>query len=183
MAMYWPLPSLDGKRLFIAGYQPRNEFLRYDLQSHRLRSHIRRAIRDELEFSRDGKWVTYVSIPDGSLFRAAADGGQRLQITSLPFVGSPHWSPDGTQIAFKAGNPTRIYVVPFDGGAVRRVTDGESGKDGDIDPSWSPDGSSLAFGAHYEHRCRGIHPCRGFANEACLGPAWHGGDVVSPLVA
>ncbi len=149
MAMYWPLPSLDGKRLFIAGYQPRNEFLRYDPQSRQLVSTLAGLSGTDLEFSKDGKWVAYVSIPDGSLFRAAADGSQRLQITSLPFVGSPHWSPDGKQIAFAAGNPTRIYVAPFDGGAVRRVTDGESGKNGDIDPSWSPDGASLAFGAHY----------------------------------
>jgi Tol biopolymer transport system component len=149
MAMYWPLPSLDGKRLFIAGYQPRNEFLRYDLQSRQFVPTLAGLSGTELEFSKDGKWVAYVSIPDGSLFRAAADGSQRLQITSVPFVAMPHWSPDGTQIAFTAGNPTRIYVAPFDGGAVRRVTNGESGKNGDMDPSWSPDGASLAFGAHY----------------------------------
>jgi Tol biopolymer transport system component len=149
MAMYWPLPSLDGKRLFITGYQPRNEFLRYDPQSRQFVPTLAGLSGNELEFSRDGKWVAYVSIPDRSLFRAAADGSQRLRITSLPFVGTPHWSPDGTQIAFTAGNPRRIYVAPFDGGAVRRVTDGESGKNGDIDPSWSPDGASLAFGARW----------------------------------
>jgi len=60
----------------------------------------------------------------------------------------PHWSPDGKQIALfgaRSGNPARIYVLSFDGGALKQVTNGESGKGGDGDPSWSPDGASLAF--------------------------------------
>jgi Tol biopolymer transport system component len=114
----------------------------------------------ELEYSKDAKWVTYVScdlagtvnaLPHRSLVRAAADGSQRLQLTSPPLVtSSPHWSPDGKQIAFMGstgGDQWRIYVVPFDGGALRQVTNGESGKYGDCDPSWSPDGTSLAFGS------------------------------------
>lgn len=153
MAAHWPLPSLDGKRLFIAGYQPRNEFLRYDLQARRFVPELAGVSGDNLEFSKDGKWVAYHSVPEGSLFRAAADGSQRLQLTSPPLAAAmPHWSPDRKQIAFfgsAPGKPARIYVVPFDGGAVRQVTDGESGKFGDWDPSWSPDGASLAFGATY----------------------------------
>ncbi len=61
----------------------------------------------------------------------------------------PHWSPDGKQIAFFAettGKPARIFVVPFDGGTLQQVTNGESGKYGDWDPCWSPDGAALAFG-------------------------------------
>jgi len=61
----------------------------------------------------------------------------------------PHWSPDGKQIAFfgrRGRNPNRVYVVSVEGGALKQVTNGESGKEGDIDPSWSPDGASLAFG-------------------------------------
>jgi len=151
MAMYWPLPSPDGKRLFIAGYQARNEILRYDLPSRRFVPELVGLSGDALEFSKDGKWVTYVSIPGGSLFRTAADGSQRLQLTSPPLGASmPHWSPDGKQIAFHAGTPGkpgRIYVAAFDGGPLRQVTNGESGKYGDWDASWSPDGASLAFGA------------------------------------
>jgi dipeptidyl aminopeptidase/acylaminoacyl peptidase len=73
-----------------------------------------------------------------------------LRLTSPPFDANlPHWSPDGKQIAFfgsDPGKPARIYLVSFDGGAIKQVTNGESGKDGDVDPSWSPDGASLAFG-------------------------------------
>jgi Tol biopolymer transport system component len=149
MAAYWPLPSLDGKRLFIAGYLARNEFLRYDLPSRRFVPELAGVSGDALEFSRDGKWVTYISIPENSLVRAAADGSQRLQLTSSPLMpGMPHWSPDGKQIAFQGetpGKPLRIYVVSADGGPIRQMTNGESGKYGDGDPSWSPDGASLAF--------------------------------------
>jgi len=152
MAAYWPLPSRDGKRLFIAGYLARNEFVRYDLQSRRFVPELAGVSGDQLEFSRDGRWVAYVSIPGESLVRAAADGSQRLQLTSSPLAAEmPHWSPDGKQISFcgrTPGKPSRIYVVPSDGGAVRQVTNGEGGSYGDGDPSWSPDGASLAFGAN-----------------------------------
>ena len=148
--IFWPVPSADGKRLFVVGAQGRNEFLRYDLKSGQLAPAFGGLSGDQLEFSRDGKWVVYVSVPDLSLWRSAVDGSQRLQLTSPPFQASlPHWSPDGKQIAFfggRVGAPNRIYVVSFDGGALKQVTNGESGKDGDIDPSWSPDGASLAFG-------------------------------------
>jgi serine/threonine protein kinase/Tol biopolymer transport system component len=151
MAAYWPLPSRDGKRLFIAGYLARNEFLRYDLQKRRFVPELAGVSGDELEFSRDGKWVVYVSVPERSLVRAAADGSQRLQLTSSPLApGMPHWSRDGKEIAFTGvtlGKPPRIYVVSFDGGPIRQVTNGESGNYGDGDPSWSPEGESLAFGA------------------------------------
>ena len=153
MSAAWPVPSPDGKRLFIKGEQPRNEFLRYDLLSRRFVPELAGVSGDGLEFSRDGKWVVYVSVPEGSLFRAAADGSQRLQLAA-PALGAsmPHWSPDGKQIAFM-GAPTaekswRIYVVSFDGGPIRQVSNGESGKSGDLDPSWSPDGASLAFGVN-----------------------------------
>jgi len=151
MAAYWPLPSPDGKRLFIAGYQSRDEFVRYDLKSGQFAPILAGLSGTHLEFSRDERWVAYVSDSGRSLFRAAADGSQRLQLTWPPMEASlPHWSPDGNQIAFfggPAGQPARIYVVPRDGGPARRVTNGESGSYGDLDPSWSPDGASLAFGA------------------------------------
>jgi Tol biopolymer transport system component len=151
MAAYWPLPSLDGKRIFIAGYQARNELLRYDLKSDRIAPALAGLSGTDLEFSKDGKWLTYVSVPERSLFRAAADGSQRLQLTRPPLAPvMPHWSPDGKQIAFHGGTPgkpPRIYVAAFDGGPVRQVSNGESGNHGDWDPSWPPDGASLAFGA------------------------------------
>ena len=151
MAAYAPVFSPDGKRLFINGAQDRREFLRYDLQSGQLVPELGGISGTELEYSKDGRWVTYVSIPEGSLWRSAADGSQRLQLTSLPMrVSAPHWSPDGKQIAFFGGppnTPPRIYVVPFESGAVQQVTHGEAGESGDTYFCWSPDGGSLVFNA------------------------------------
>jgi Tol biopolymer transport system component len=151
VAAYWPLPSLDGKRVFFEGTQSRTEFVRYDLQSRRFFPTLPGVSGWGLEFSRDGKWVIYGSDPGSSLFRSALDGSQRLQLTWPPLrAKSPHWSPDDKEIAFSGGpegNPPRIYVVPSDGGLARQLTNGESGKNGDADPSWSADGKSIAFGA------------------------------------
>ena len=151
LAAEYPFPSADGKRLFFEGSKARNEFLRYDTKSGRFSLELAGISGTGLEFSKDGKWITYVSVPEGTLFRAAADGSRRVQLTWPPlFASMPHWSPDGNQIAFfgaPSGKPGRIYIVPADGGTPLQVTNGEAGKHGDWDPSWSPDGAMLAFGA------------------------------------
>ncbi|MGA7413293.1 MAG: protein kinase [Bryobacteraceae bacterium] len=150
MAASTPVFSNDGKRLFINGFMDRREFLRYDLESGQVTPELSGISGTELEYSKDGKWVTYVSIPDRSLWRAASDGSRRLQLTVPPIdVHMPHWSPDGKQIAFFGGPPNtlpRIYSVPFESGAVRQLTHGEAGDYGDGYFSWSPDGASIVFG-------------------------------------
>ncbi len=154
MASYAPVVSADGKRLFIDGSQDRREFLRYDLRSGQLTPEFNRVSGTELEYSPDGKWVVYVSFPDRSLWRSAVDGSETLQLASSQmFASTPHWSPDGKQIAFFGGppnTPSRIYVLPFDNGTVRQVTHGEAGPSGDAFFCWSPDGKSLLFGSRSE---------------------------------
>jgi serine/threonine protein kinase/Tol biopolymer transport system component len=150
MAAYAPVVSADGKHLFLDGSQDRREFLRYDLASGKLARELSGVSGTELEYSPDGKWVTYVSFPDRSLWRSAVDGSQRLELTPPQMRAStPHWSPDGKQIAFFGGppnTPSRIYVVPFDSGTVQQVTHGEAGTTGEAFFCWSPDGRSLLFG-------------------------------------
>jgi serine/threonine protein kinase/Tol biopolymer transport system component len=164
LAPYWPLPSLDGKRLFVSSYQGHAEFLRYDLKSKQYVPEFTGISGIGLEFSKDRKWIVYVSYPGGALLRSAVDGAEKVQLTSPPFrAGLPHWSPDGTQIAFSggpAGKPRRIYVMPSGGGTLRQVTNGEGGQghdtdQGDTDPSWSPDGTSLVFSGGYA--TEGLH--------------------------
>jgi Tol biopolymer transport system component len=151
MSAYAPVFSPDGKRVFINGFEDRREFVRYDLRSGQLVTDFNGVSGTQMERSKDGRWVTWISVPDGTLWRSAASGSQRLQLTSPPMVASvPHWSPDGRWIAFFGGPmdaPARIYVVPFEGGPAEQVTHGEAGGFGDMFFGWSPDGASIVWGS------------------------------------
>ncbi len=61
----------------------------------------------------------------GDLWLVSRSGGQARRLTSTQGVEiEPHFSPDGTQIAFTAtvaGN-TDVYVVPASGGNPKRLT-------------------------------------------------------------
>src|SRR5947207_559161 len=115
-----PLPSRDGKRLFVQGWQPRAEMVRYDAKSGGFLPFLAGTAASQVDFSRDGKWAAYVTYTDGALWRSKLDGSERLQLTYPPLqVTVPHWWPDGTRIAFsgaKPGEPYRIYVTPATGG-------------------------------------------------------------------
>ena len=83
------------------------------------------------------------------MWRSAADGSQRLQLTFSPVIAkSPRWSPDGTHVAFlgsSAGKPRRIFIMSTEGGAALPLTNGDCGPRGDWHPTWSPSGTALAF--------------------------------------
>ena len=101
MSLAIPVPSPDGKNVFADGHLPRGELVVYDIKSHQFLPFLSGISAGELDFSPDGKWVVYVSYPDGSLWRSRADGSERLQLTFPPVTAwLPHWSPDGTQIAY-----------------------------------------------------------------------------------
>jgi len=72
-------------------------------------------------------------------------GGTARRLTSFQGQASnPHFSPDGTSIAFSAeyaGN-TDVYVVPAEGGEPTRLT-WHPGND--LVQGWTPDGKSIVF--------------------------------------
>jgi Tol biopolymer transport system component len=95
-------------------------------------------------------------------FQSAEGGTSHLAVVDsdgavvpLPFApgqaGEPSWSPDGTQIAFAAGDPggTHLWTMNFSTGEATPLTLDNFVYDNT--PAWSPDGSKIAF-----TRCGGI---------------------------
>ena len=76
---------------------------------------------------------------------ANADGTGLQEVTSGPFDDrEPHWSPDGTRLAFSSdrGGNYDIWIVTVATGEVRRLTTNAAN---DSMPAWSPDGREIAF--------------------------------------
>jgi Tol biopolymer transport system component/DNA-binding winged helix-turn-helix (wHTH) protein len=111
-----------------------------------------RSTRQELQpqFSADGKHIAFISTRSGNreLWLADSEGKNQMQLTRFngPYVGSPRFSPDGSQIVFDCtcvNDQRDIFVVSKSGGAVRRLTT-ENGNE--FLPSWSHDGQWIYFG-------------------------------------
>jgi len=147
MNLWGPSPSMDGKRLFVVGQQSRGELMRYDPGSRQFVPFLSGISAEGLDFSRDGKWVTYVTFPEGVLWRSRVDGSERLQLTNLPMNAAlPRWSPDGKHIAFSGLTPSKmwnIFVISAEGGSPEQLSPSENFQ---LDANWSADGQSLLFG-------------------------------------
>jgi len=141
-----PRPSADGKRIFVVGEQQRAELVRYDLKSRQFVPYLGGLSAYCVQFSPDGKWVSYISYPEANLWRSRVDGTDRLQLTSEPmFVAWSAWSPDGRQLAFSGGPPRKkqqIYLLSPEGGTSRSLP-AATFNAGRL--SWSPDGNSIIF--------------------------------------
>src|SRR5262245_29018762 len=78
----------------------------------------------------------------GDLWVVGRDGGEAKRLTSgTGLEYSPHFSPDGSQIAFTGeydGN-LDVYVIPSAGGEPRRLTFHPGA---DVAVGWTPDGKS-----------------------------------------
>ena len=150
MSLSSPLPSKDGKRLFVIGQTYRGELMRYDSKSGQFSPFLGGISAEYVAFSKDGQWVAYVSYRDGSLSRSRLDGSERLQLTYPPlYAVLPRWSPDGKKIIFfefalSPDRPARIYEVSAQGGSPRQLMPND--RSPQLDPNWSPDGSKIVYG-------------------------------------
>jgi Tol biopolymer transport system component len=146
MNFWHPTTSPDGRQIFAIGGQRRGELVRYDLRLQRLEPFLSGISVEGLDFSRDGKRVTYVTFPEGVLWRSNVDGSDRMQLTMHPlYAALPRWSPDGKRIAFTGWVPPehgKIYTVSAEGGEPDVVSQGHINAG---DATWSPDGNSLIF--------------------------------------
>jgi len=141
-----PEVSPDGKKMFMIGQQLRGELDRYDARLKQFVPYLNGISAEFLDYSRDGKWIAYISFPEHVLWRCDARGDQCMQLTEPGMQPTaPRWSPDSTRIAFfdaAPGKPFKLYVVPANGGSPQAVIDQPWNE---IDPSWSPDGHALVF--------------------------------------
>jgi serine/threonine protein kinase len=145
--IYDVLPSKSGSHLFAIGAQLKGELVKFDTKTNQAVPFLGGISAGDVEFSRDGAWVAYVTYPDGILWRSRPDGSERLQLTHAPLQAAlVHWSPDGKQIAFSAAAPGknwRVYITSLEGGTPQPINPGE---EAETDPSWSADGSAIVFG-------------------------------------
>jgi Tol biopolymer transport system component/DNA-binding winged helix-turn-helix (wHTH) protein len=143
----WPGPARNGTQIFALGDSFRGELVRLDPHTGDWSPYLGGLPAYELDFSQDGKWITYTRYPQHTIWKARADGSERVQLTGSEFdAHQPHWSPDGTKIAFMAqqsGKAWRVLIIEAATGAIEEpVPDGD---DQGV-PTWSNDGQSLVFG-------------------------------------
>ncbi|MWV45592.1 prolyl oligopeptidase family serine peptidase [Paenibacillus sp. HJL G12] len=89
--------------------------------------------------SKNDGYVTQIRLID-------PDGSADVPFTAGEQDGAPHWSPDGSQLAFlrKKGEARQVWLLPARGGEAQAVTDLKHGVSAF---KWSPDGAALLLKA------------------------------------
>jgi tricorn protease len=84
----------------------------------------------------------------GDIWIVAREGGDaRHLVTGTGMLDGPHFSPDGSMVAYSGeydGN-VDVYVVSSDGGEPRRLTYHPGA---DVVAGWTPDGRNVVFNSH-----------------------------------
>ena len=140
----WPA---ENESVWALGVNPMAEVEKYDTAQQKYSPVLAGISATDLDFSPDGKWLSYVSIPDGTLWRSHSDGSDRQQLTFAPERAAlPKWAPDSKEIAYvsmEAGRATQIMLISVDGGKGKPA---HAEKRGQIDTNWSADGQKMIFG-------------------------------------
>jgi tRNA A-37 threonylcarbamoyl transferase component Bud32 len=149
-----PVASRSGGPLLAWGEISASELRRLDRRTSRFEPILEGASAAYVDYSPDGRSVAWVSYPEGALWRARADGGERLQLTTAPLeVHQPRFSPDGKTIAFVGRTPEEplrsVHVVSADGtdgGRPRLLSRTLAAGEDCWEACWAPDGQSILFG-------------------------------------
>ncbi|HTI15445.1 MAG TPA: PDZ domain-containing protein [Dictyobacter sp.] len=119
--------------------------------------------------------IAFVSEDD--LWLVSSEGGRAERLTAgVGEVQHPHFSPDGTQLAFvgREEGPSEVYVMPATGGSAKRLTF-QSGNCRVL--GWSPDGSEILYASNANQSVPryyvifAISPAGGIARELPYGMA------------
>jgi len=91
------------------------------------------------------------NINESELYAVEVRSGKARQLTfGRKSAGEPHWSPDGSVLAFLAPDTAQrpqIWLMPMSGGDVRQLTTSPSGV---AHFAWRPDGVAIAYAAEDE---------------------------------
>ncbi len=144
----------DSSTVFALGANFNSELARFDSKSREFVTFWKGVPAVDVAFSNDGSRAAYRRLPEDTLWISRADGSEAQQLTQPPLeVYQPHWSPDGSRIAFVGrvpGKPYRIFVISATGGrpeAIKPVDLFDHGV-----PSWSADGKHLVFGERRQRK-------------------------------
>ena len=142
-----PVPGREGKKVYARGINLYGELDRLDQRSHQLQPYLGGISAEGVTYSPDGKFVAYVTYPEGILWKADPDGNNRTQLTDPPlYPVLPRWSPDSSQILFAASDSagdSHTYILSSQGGTPQPILP-ESKREQD-NPNWSPDGRKVVF--------------------------------------
>ena len=142
-----PWPSAEKNKIWALGVQPAAEVVTYNPGKDSFSKLLSGISATDLDFSPDGQWVSYVAVPEGTLWRSKRDGSDAKQLTFAPTRAAlPRWSPDSKQIAYvsvRSGAPWKIMLISVDGGKPQLPLAEDRSQ---IDANWSADGTKLMFG-------------------------------------
>lgn len=152
LSVYSPQFSPSGRRIFYVGDSLQSELVQFDPTSHNWVAFLRGMNAFQLEFSKDGEWISYIAPPGLSVWRSRADGSETIQLTAPPLNAiNPRLSPDNSRVVFwgsVAGQTPGMFMVSANGGAVEALTENGKAPAWEQEPSWSVDGQSVLYGSN-----------------------------------
>jgi Tol biopolymer transport system component/DNA-binding winged helix-turn-helix (wHTH) protein len=150
--------SPDGESVLFYGGRNRSQIQRLDIKSKRLTPLTAEGF-SQPDFSLDGRWIVYVDINGGVLWKMDTQSAEKVKLGPVGFsVTFPRWSPDGSQLAMTGKDhsaPGTVYLMPSSGGTPQALLPGQAHV---TDPDWSPDGKALVV----------VHPVSGRQEDVAL---------------